>query len=191
MSPEQKALIKESFLRDAELAFIEATRSTLLQPRTQIPTWLIVLLIVLGWNEFMAILGSPFYFLIALILVGILVVYGYLPAFGSLIPTATSISNILISRALEYIQQFAAQERRPEAGHSQRRSTFSPSSSGSSLRTQASHFDTHKPSFGGNRSSPPSFSPDLAANADFHDDQDDDEYASNERTSLLSTISKK
>ena len=193
MSPEQKSLIKESFLRDAELAFIEATRSTLLQPRTHIPTWLVVLLIVLGWNEFMAILGSPFYFLITLILVGALFICGYFPAFGSLIPAAASISNLLASKMLEFMQHFASQEQHNSQGNGhfpRKKSILSPSTTSSSSR-----FDTHRPVFGGSRStSTQGFSPEMALrDTDLHSDDgpNEDEYADGERIPLLSAMSKK
>ena len=50
------------FKRQADSAYIEAKRSTT-QLATQIPLYIIVLLVVLGWNEFMAVLRNPFLFL--------------------------------------------------------------------------------------------------------------------------------
>lgn len=63
ISAEKRSELWQSFVKDAEVAFIEANRS-IVQTSTSIPTWVIVLLIVLGWNELMAVLSNPLYFII-------------------------------------------------------------------------------------------------------------------------------
>lgn len=144
-------MYRESFLRDSELTYIEATRSTLLQPRTHIPTWLLVLLVVLGWNEFITILGSPIYFILALLLIGALFVGGYLPVFGSFIPTFTAFSNLLVTKILEYFQQFSNDQLRGESNDRNKlKSGFGPISSSHIRNLPESHFDTHRPVFNGN-----------------------------------------
>ena len=59
---ETKALdILNRFRRDADAYYVEAKRSTV-SGIAQIPYWIYGVLIVLGWNEAMAILFNPLYF---------------------------------------------------------------------------------------------------------------------------------
>lgn len=67
-APAFRQKLQKQLLRDFESAYIETKRS-ILQTATHIPSWLIVLLLVLGWNEFMTILRSPLYLMIAIVLV--------------------------------------------------------------------------------------------------------------------------
>jgi protein SEY1 len=62
---ERLKILTEKFRRETDRIFLDAKRS-MLQTTAKIPPWLIVALIVLGWNEFMALLSSPLYLLIAL-----------------------------------------------------------------------------------------------------------------------------
>lgn len=66
---EVKALdISNRFRRDADAYYVEAKRSTV-SGIAQIPYWIYGVLVVLGWNEAMAILFNPLYF--ALFAVGL------------------------------------------------------------------------------------------------------------------------
>ena len=59
---ETKALdISNRFRRDADAYYVEAKRSTV-SGIAQIPYWIYGVLVVLGWNEAMAILFNPLYF---------------------------------------------------------------------------------------------------------------------------------
>ena len=59
---ETKALdISNRFRRDADAYYVEAKRSTV-AGIAQIPYWIYGVLVVLGWNEAMAILFNPLYF---------------------------------------------------------------------------------------------------------------------------------
>jgi len=60
------------FKREADAAFVEAKRS-MVSSVAQIPMWMYGLLVVLGWNEAMAILFNPLYF--ALLVVGVATAY--------------------------------------------------------------------------------------------------------------------
>lgn len=55
--------------RDLEVVFVEAKRS-LIQQATRIPWWIFVLMLLLGWNEFMAILRNPLLLLACLMAAG-------------------------------------------------------------------------------------------------------------------------
>ncbi|KAJ3390196.1 Dynamin-like GTPase that mediates homotypic ER fusion [Lobulomyces angularis] len=75
LSPLKVQKIKGKFAREADTSFIEAKRS-LAPTIAKIPTWFVALTVVLGWNEFMAILYNPVYFVsLALFLVGGFIVY--------------------------------------------------------------------------------------------------------------------
>jgi hypothetical protein len=49
------------FRKDADAFYVEAKRSTV-SSIAQIPVWMYGVLVVLGWNEAMAILFNPLYF---------------------------------------------------------------------------------------------------------------------------------
>lgn len=53
--------ISNRFRKDADAYYVEAKRSTV-AGIAQIPYWIYGVLIVLGWNEAMAILFNPLYF---------------------------------------------------------------------------------------------------------------------------------
>ncbi|KAJ3854447.1 RHD3/Sey1 [Lentinula lateritia] len=61
-----KALdLAAKFRKDADLAYVEAKRSTV-SSVAQIPFWMYGVLLVLGWNEFMMVLFNPIYFMFLL-----------------------------------------------------------------------------------------------------------------------------
>lgn len=60
------------FKRESDAFFLEAKRSTVVTT-AKVPYWLMVLLVVLGWNEFVTIISSPIY----LVLVVFFGVIGY------------------------------------------------------------------------------------------------------------------
>jgi protein SEY1 len=70
---ETKALdLAAKFRKDADLAYVEAKRSTV-SSVAQVPYWMYGLLVVLGWNELMAVLFNPIYFM--LLLMGVTATY--------------------------------------------------------------------------------------------------------------------
>lgn len=58
--------INSNLEKHFERSYVEAKRSAL-GLQTKIPPWVFLLLLVLGWNEMMAILRSPFYLLLFLL----------------------------------------------------------------------------------------------------------------------------
>jgi len=67
---ETKAMdITNRFRRDADAYYVEAKRSTV-SGIAQIPYWIYGVLVVLGWNEAMAILFNPLYF--ATLIIGLI-----------------------------------------------------------------------------------------------------------------------
>jgi len=64
---EIKALdLTTRFRRDADAYYVEAKRSTV-SSIAQVPYWMYGLMVVLGWNEAMAVLFNPVYFTFLLI----------------------------------------------------------------------------------------------------------------------------
>lgn len=64
---ETKALdLTNKFRKDADAYYVEAKRSTV-SSIAQIPYWMYGVLVVLGWNEAMAVLFNPLYFTFLLI----------------------------------------------------------------------------------------------------------------------------
>jgi hypothetical protein len=54
------------FRRDADAYYVEAKRSTV-SSIAQVPYWIYGVMVVLGWNEAMAVLFNPVYFTVLLI----------------------------------------------------------------------------------------------------------------------------
>lgn len=75
LSERRCAELGRRFRRDADAAYVEAKRGTV-SSMTQVPWWMYVVLIVLGWNEAMAVLHSPVYFtLLCIVLASAYVVW--------------------------------------------------------------------------------------------------------------------
>lgn len=65
---EMKALdLVNRFRREADAYYVEAKRSTV-SSIAQIPVWIYGVLVVLGWNEAMAVLFNPLYFATMLVM---------------------------------------------------------------------------------------------------------------------------
>jgi hypothetical protein len=67
LSPARLADLEAKFRREADALFVEAKRSVVSQ-RAMIPVWVYGALVVLGWNEFLAVVTNPLYFTSLLVL---------------------------------------------------------------------------------------------------------------------------
>ncbi|WVQ81742.1 protein SEY1 [Cryptococcus sp. DSM 104549] len=67
LSPTKLLSIESRFKREADAAYVEAKRS-MVSSVAQIPVWMYGMLVVLGWNEAMAVLFNPLYFAMLLVL---------------------------------------------------------------------------------------------------------------------------
>ena len=71
----RKALILQRFSREADASFLEAKRATVFS-KAEIPSWFLGLTLLLGWNEFLAILRNPLLTLtLAMIVGGLYLIY--------------------------------------------------------------------------------------------------------------------
>ncbi|CAK7901832.1 protein Sey1p [[Candida] anglica] len=61
-----KAAVLAKFKRETDAVFVETNRS-IVQHITQIPYYIYLIIVLLGWNEFMAVIRNPFTFSLALI----------------------------------------------------------------------------------------------------------------------------
>lgn len=70
LSERRMAELAQRLRRDADAYYLEAKRSTV-SSMSQVPMWMYVLLLFLGWNELMAVVRNPLYFtLLCLLLAG-------------------------------------------------------------------------------------------------------------------------
>lgn len=63
----EKDKVLQQFKRQVNLTVIDAKRS-IIKATTHIPLWIYVIIVVLGWNEFMVVIKNPFYVTMLLIL---------------------------------------------------------------------------------------------------------------------------
>ncbi|KAK6497090.1 Dynamin-like GTPase that mediates homotypic ER fusion [Arthrobotrys conoides] len=66
LTPGRITSLTESFNRQADQAFVDAKRGTI-SSVSQIPVWFYGLLVILGWNEFWAVIRNPLYFVMLLL----------------------------------------------------------------------------------------------------------------------------
>lgn len=75
LSETDKAAVLSKFKREMDAKFVE-TKRLIIQHVTQIPYYIYLVIVVLGWNEFMAIIRNPFFFSLLLLLgAGVYVMY--------------------------------------------------------------------------------------------------------------------
>ncbi|OCF74245.1 protein SEY1 [Kwoniella mangroviensis CBS 8886] len=67
LSPTKLLSLETRFKREADAAYVEAKRS-MVSSVAQVPLWMYGILVVLGWNEAMAVLFNPLYFAMLLVL---------------------------------------------------------------------------------------------------------------------------
>ncbi|GEQ67567.1 hypothetical protein JCM33374_g1232 [Metschnikowia sp. JCM 33374] len=73
LNEKEKTEVLSKFKKEIDAKYVETKRS-IIQHVTQIPYYIYLVILVLGWNEFMAVLRNPFFFTLLLVLGG--VVYG-------------------------------------------------------------------------------------------------------------------
>ncbi|KAF9653272.1 protein SEY1 [Thelephora ganbajun] len=110
---ETKALdISTRFRRDADAYYVEAKRSTV-SGIAQIPWWMYGVLVVLGWNEAMAILFNPLYFATFIVgLVSAYVVYS-LNLAGPLVQVGKTVGNEVYRQGHERLREHFSQPPQP------------------------------------------------------------------------------
>ncbi|GAA5838933.1 hypothetical protein JCM11251_003740 [Rhodosporidiobolus azoricus] len=131
LSPSAQASISNRFRREADAYYLEAKRS-MVASRAQIPYWIYAVLVLLGWNEFVAVIRSPIYFTMLLIIGAAAYVTFTLNMTGPVFAVARGVSNEVVKTVNEQLHNyFTAQSADGHASrhhHEQRRAVPVPAS---------------------------------------------------------------
>lgn len=84
--------ISNRFKRESDAFYLEAKRSVV-ATTAKIPSWAIVMMMVLGWNEFIAIIKSPIYLVLFILCVSIAYVVYALNLWGPVERIVTTVVN--------------------------------------------------------------------------------------------------
>jgi len=96
LSPAKQTDLTTRFKRIADTLFLEAKNSTI-SSLSHIPPWFYVLLLVLGWNELMAVLRNPFLFFLVLVIVG----GGVVVVQAGMLGPLTKVGNAVLDQTVE------------------------------------------------------------------------------------------
>ena len=96
LSERRCAELGRRFRREADAAYVEAKRGTV-SSMTQVPWWMYVVLIVLGWNEAMAVLHSPVYFTLLCMLLASAYVVWRMNLAGPMLTVTTHVAKELLA----------------------------------------------------------------------------------------------
>lgn len=102
LSPSAQSALSTRFRREADAYYVEAKRS-MVASRAQIPYWIYGVLVILGWNEFVAVLRSPVYFTMLLVVITAAYVTWTLNMTGPALAVARGVSNEVIRTVNEQI----------------------------------------------------------------------------------------
>lgn len=92
--------IAKRFKKQADASYVEAKRSTT-QVFSQIPAWFFVILLLLGWNELMAVLRNPLLFLFCIMIAAA----GYVTYTLNLWGPMLSVTSAMTERSVEIAKQ--------------------------------------------------------------------------------------
>lgn len=92
LSETRKNDIGMRFRKEADAMYVEAKRATV-SSIAQVPLWMYGVMLVLGWNELMAILSSPVYFAFLLVLIASAYIVWRLNLSGPLISVLRAVAN--------------------------------------------------------------------------------------------------
>jgi hypothetical protein len=67
LTPSAQSSLVSRFRKESDAYYLEAKRS-MVASRAQIPVWIYGVLVLLGWNEFIAVIRSPIYFTMLLLI---------------------------------------------------------------------------------------------------------------------------
>lgn len=134
LSEARKQEIIIEFKRQADITYVEAKRSTTME-MTKVPFYVIVLIVVLGWNEFMAVLRNPLLILFSLMVGASAYVTYSLDLWGPMMSVGQAMSTRTIEVGKEWLREALKQdssshvrERHPEKPIELRSMSSSPKS---------------------------------------------------------------
>lgn len=115
LSESRKQEIVTEFKRQADITYVEAKRSTTME-MTRVPFYVIVLIVILGWNEFMAVMRNPLLILFALMVGASAYVTYSLDLWGPMMSVGQAMSNRALEVGKEWLREALKQ---PETSHQQ------------------------------------------------------------------------
>lgn len=95
--------IRDRFSREADSLFLEAKRS-MISSNSTIPTWFIIMTIVLGWNEFIAIVRNPMLTILLILFLSISYFIWYTNMTGPVVQIARASASELGNQVGEQIK---------------------------------------------------------------------------------------
>lgn len=96
LSSTKRSELESRFKRAADTVYLEAKNSTI-SSISQIPPWFYVLLLVLGWNELMAVLRNPVLFVLFALMAG----GGYIIVQLGLLGPIIKVTNAAVEQGIE------------------------------------------------------------------------------------------
>ncbi|TNY22692.1 RHD3/Sey1 [Rhodotorula diobovata] len=117
LTPSAQASLSARFRRETDAYYTEAKRS-MVSSTAQIPYWIYGVLVVLGWNEFVAVIRSPIYFtMLLLAFTGAYVVWT-LKMTGPVLAVTRGVTNEVIRTVNDQLHTYFANQ--SPAAHAQR-----------------------------------------------------------------------
>ncbi|QFZ27396.1 hypothetical protein EJF18_30366 [Clavispora lusitaniae] len=121
LSESEKAEVMAKFKREMDAKFVETKRS-IMQHVTQIPYYIYIVILVLGWNEFMAILRNPFFFTLLIMLAGATYVMYSMNLLGPASIVVQRMANEALGLAKEKLREFVVDDHM-QHGHNMKKMT--------------------------------------------------------------------
>ncbi|GAA6002242.1 dynamin-like GTPase SEY1 [Rhodotorula paludigena] len=137
LSPSQQSALSTRFRREADAYYVEAKRS-MVSSTAQIPYWIYGVLVVLGFNEFVAVIRSPVYFTLLLIAGAAAYVIWTLNMTGPVFAVTRGVTNEVVRTVNEQLHNyFAAQTPDSHAARSHRHAVPVPAASSNATSSAA------------------------------------------------------
>lgn len=109
VSEKDKAEVLSKFKKETDAKFVETKRS-IIQHVTQIPYYIYLVILVLGWNEFMAVLRNPFFFTLLLMLGAALYVMYLMNLLGPAYVVVQRLADEAVAVGKEKLREFLVED---------------------------------------------------------------------------------
>ncbi|KAG7662202.1 SEY1 [[Candida] subhashii] len=104
VTEQEKSEILNKFKKEVDAQFVE-TKRAIVQHITQIPYYIYLVILVLGWNEFMAIIRNPLFFSLVLILGGVVYMLYTMNLLNPAMVVAQRLVNEVVVMAKEKLKE--------------------------------------------------------------------------------------
>ncbi|KAJ1666874.1 Dynamin-like GTPase that mediates homotypic ER fusion [Coemansia sp. RSA 1813] len=130
ISPARQRELAKRFGREADALYLEAKRA-MVTTQNHVPIWVMVLLVLLGWNEAMTILFNPLYLILTALVGGAAVVIHNLGLWGPVLRSANGLASMANDHVHELLVE-AVNRTEPPGRQNKTSPTASSSSAGES-----------------------------------------------------------